>query len=120
MKKHILSIDDEVDIRELLKEILTIKGYRVSTAGSAQEARRIVQADPPNLIITDFQMADTDGFALVEDLNKIVPGVPVLLLTGVVFDPEVVSENVLKKVVGYIDKTASLDTILTEVKRLVE
>jgi DNA-binding NtrC family response regulator len=120
MTKHILSIDDEVDIRELLQEILTLRGYRVSVAGNAEEARRIVKSDPPQLIISDLQMEDTDGFELIEELKTVLPDVPVLLLTGVIFDPEVVRDTIRTKVSSYLDKTASLDDILNEVERLLQ
>jgi DNA-binding NtrC family response regulator len=120
MTKHILSIDDEVDIRELLQEILTLRGYRVSIAGNAEEARRIVKSDPPQLIISDLQMEDTDGFELIEELKTVLPEVPVLLLTGVIFDPEVVRDTIRTKVSSYLDKTASLDDILNEVERLLQ
>jgi len=119
MKKHILSIDDEADIRELLQEVLTMKGYRVSTAATAEQARRVVREDPPDMIISDFQIEDADGFVLTEELRTALPHVPILLLTGAVFDPEVVRETIRKKVTSYLDKTASLDTILSEIQRLV-
>lgn len=119
MQKHILSIDDEQEIRELLQEALSIYGYRVSVASSAEAARRIVKADPPNLIISDLQMEDTDGLTLIEELKSLAPDVPVMLLTGVVFDADVVKETIGKKVSSYLDKTTSLDGIVTEVRRLL-
>ncbi len=119
MKKHILCIDDEEDIREVLQEVLIHKGYRVSSVGNADEARRIVREDPPHLIISDLQMVDTDGLVLIEEFKNVLPEVPVMLLTGVVFEPEVVRETIRKKVDSYIDKTASLDRIVAEVKRLL-
>jgi hypothetical protein len=45
--------------------------------------------------------------------------VPVILLTGVLFDPEVVRDTISKKVSCYIEKTATLSRILEEVQRLV-
>ncbi|MGA2750537.1 MAG: response regulator [Verrucomicrobiota bacterium] len=119
MKKHILSIDDEADIRELLQEALTMRGYRVSTAADAETAKRIVQQDPPDLIIMDFQIEDGDGLVLIEDIRKAGRDIPILLLTGAVFDSEVVRETIEKKVSRYLDKTASLSQIVTEVEKLL-
>src|SRR5258708_5623253 len=118
MKKHILSIDDEADIRELLQEVLTMKGYRVSTAATGAEALKIIKADPPQLVISDFQIEDADGFVLTEEIKRLLPDVPILLLTGAVFDPEVVRDTIKKKVTSYLDKTATLDTIVKEIQRL--
>jgi DNA-binding NtrC family response regulator len=119
MKKHILSVDDEADIRELLQEALTIKGYRVSTAAEPVAAKRIVKEDLPNLIIMDFQIEEGDGFVLIEEFRKLAPGTPILLLTGAVFDRAVVRDTIQKKVSGYLDKTASLHQIVCEIQRLL-
>jgi DNA-binding NtrC family response regulator len=119
MKKHILSIDDEADIRELLQEALTIKGYRVSTAAEPEQAKKIIKEDPPQLIIMDFQIEEGDGFVLIEDIKRLAPGIPVLLLTGAVFDRGVVRDMIEKKVSRYLDKTASLSTIISEIQQLL-
>jgi DNA-binding NtrC family response regulator len=119
MKKHILSVDDEADIRELLQEALTHKGYRVSTAAEPVEARRIVREDPPQLIIMDFQIEESDGFVLIDEIRKLAPVTPILLLTGAAFDHQVVRDVILKRVSGYLDKTASLAMIVKEIQRLL-
>ena len=119
MKKHILSIDDEKDIRELLQEVLTIKGYRVSTAAEPEQAKKIVKEDPPQLIIMDFQIEEGDGFVLIDEFKRMAPNTPILRLTGAVFDRQVVRDTIQKKVASYLDKTASLNTIVSEIERLV-
>jgi DNA-binding NtrC family response regulator len=119
MKKHILSIDDEADIRELLQEALSMRGYRVSATGEADEALRIVKEDPPALIIMDFQIEEGDGFILIDKVKKLAPTTPVLLLTGAVFDKQVVRDTILKMVASYLDKTASLAEIIAEIQRLL-
>ncbi len=119
MNQHILIIDDELNIRELLAEFLSTKGYRVTHVGAAGEARRVVQADPPELIISDLQLEDSDGLELVANLKTMLPDVPVILLTGILFDPPVVADLLGGKVSGYIAKTATLAEILVEVRRLL-
>jgi two-component system response regulator GlrR len=118
MQKHILSVDDEPEISGMIQKALTMEGYRVSSATTADAARRIVQSDPPQLIISDLQLEDTDGLSLVEEIHKTLPDLPVLLLTGVIFDPDVIQGIVGKKVSSYLPKTSSLDTIRKEVRRL--
>jgi two-component system, OmpR family, response regulator len=120
MKKHILAIDDESDIRDLLREVLTIKGYRVSTAGTAEQAKKMLKEDPAQLIILDFQIEQGDGFVLIEDIKRLAPNIPILLLTGSFFDRDVVREIIEKKVTRYLDKTESLSTIVAEIERLLE
>lgn len=119
MKKHILAIDDEAEIRDLLAEVLTGKGYRVTTASSGAEALLIVKAEPLDLIICDLQMEDADGLELIAQLLQLQPTVPTMLLTGVLFDHEVVRDNISKKVSCYIEKTVPLTKILSEIERLI-
>ncbi len=119
MKKHILVIDDEESIREMLRQILTAKGYRVSAVATGLEAHRAAQADPPQLITVDLQMEDTDGLELIRQLKSVVPGVPVILLTGVLFDPQVVRQMVGNQISSYLQKTTSLKQIIQEIQRLL-
>jgi two-component system OmpR family response regulator len=119
MKKHILVIDDEPDIRDMLGQVLTLKGYRVATAATGAAALRLAKEDPPALVLCDLQMPDTDGLVLIDQLKQILPQAPILLLTGVVFDTEVVEANVGKRFDAYLSKTASLQRLIQEVRRLL-
>jgi len=119
MKKHILSVDDEQDIRELLQESLSMRGYRVSTAATAVEAKRIAEADRPDLIILDFQIEESDGSILIDEFRKLYPGLPLMLLTGAVFGEGAVREAIETRVASYLDKTASLSDIVNEIHRLI-
>lgn len=119
MKKHILAVDDEAQIRDLLREALTIKGYRVTTTAEPDVARKIVQQDAPDLIIMDLQIEEGDGFTLIEDVRKLGPKIPILLLTGALFDRAIIRDTIEKKVSRYLDKTASLSQIISEIETLL-
>ena len=117
MNKHILTVDDESEIRELLREILAASGYRVSGASSTVEAMRVVRDDPPDLIITDLQLEESDGFDLVEQVRAVAPKLPIIMLTGVLFDPQVLRGPIGEKIAAYVEKTAPLERVLQEVRR---
>lgn len=117
---HILSIDDEQVIIDLVKDYLSLFGYRVSGANTPREALQIAQEDPPQLVITDLQLPDTDGMELISSLREILPEVPVILLTGVWFDAKTVEENLSHHVSAYVAKTAPLQQLAGEVKRLLK
>jgi two-component system, OmpR family, response regulator len=119
MKKHIISVDDEKDIRELLQESLSLQGYRVSTAATPDEARKLARADYPDLVILDFQIEESDGLILIDEFHTLCPNVPIMLLTGAVFGKGAVREAIEKKVSSYLDKTASLSQIVAEIHRLI-
>ena len=67
MSGHILVVDDEVGIRELLSEILTDEGYDVHLAENAEAARAFRIQQRPDLVLLDIWMPDTDGVTLLKE-----------------------------------------------------
>jgi DNA-binding NtrC family response regulator len=119
MKKHILIVDDEVTIRELLAQYLGRNGYRLTAVGTAKDALKAIAADAPDLVISDLQLEESDGLAMIDQLKSVAPNTPVILLTGVLFDPEVVEKTLSKKVSSYLQKTTPLTKIVSEIQRLI-
>jgi len=78
---HLLVVDDDDRIRDLLKKYLGQQGYRVSTAANAADARRLMQTLAFDLIVLDVMMPGEDGFALTESLRK-SGEIPIILLTA--------------------------------------
>lgn len=119
MKKQILLVDDEAEIRELLSQFLQRNGYEVSHVGTAIEALARVKAAAPDLVISDLQLEHSDGMEMIARIKEISPDTPVLLLTSLLFDEKVVAETLSKKVSAYLPKTTPLNQILAQVKRLL-
>ena len=67
MSGHILVVDDEVGIRELLSEILTDEGFDVHLAENAEAARAFRAQRRPDLVLLDIWMPDTDGVTLLKE-----------------------------------------------------
>ena len=67
---HILVVDDEPDIRGLLKEILEDEGYEVSVAENALQASDFRRKRRPDLILLDIWMPDTDGITLLKRWSR--------------------------------------------------
>lgn len=78
---HILVIDDDSRIRALLSRFLSEKGFRVSTARDAADARRKLEGLSFDLLIVDVMMPGEDGTALTQDIRNRLD-VPVLMLTA--------------------------------------
>jgi DNA-binding NtrC family response regulator len=119
MKKKILIIDDEVHIRDLLEQFFTGLGYDVTTAASAAAALASVQRSTPDLVMSDLQLEDADGLEMIAQLKKLLPTTPVILLTGVLFDADIIRDVLHKQVAAYLPKTSSLSRILDEVRHLL-
>jgi two-component system nitrogen regulation response regulator NtrX len=80
---HILVVDDERDIRELVKEILEDEGYEVSAADSGEAARRARRERRPDLILLDIWMPDVDGITLLKEWSdESGPMCPVVIMSG--------------------------------------
>ncbi len=119
MSHHLLIIDDEEEIRDLLRMAFTSVGYRVTPTSTLAEALRVVRTDPPQLVITDLQLGESDGFEVVEQIKAVVPALPIVMLTGVIMDPAEIPPAIREKIACYIAKTTPLEGVIREVKRLL-
>lgn len=83
MSGHILVVDDEVGIRELLSEILTDEGYDVHLAENAEAARAFRARRRPDLVLLDIWMPDTDGVTLLKEwAGGGLLTMPVVMMSG--------------------------------------
>ena len=78
---HLLVVDDDARLRDLLRRYLVESGFRVTVAADAQEARARLQSLAFDLLILDVMMPGEDGLALTESLRR-TSVVPILLLTA--------------------------------------
>ncbi|HSD27181.1 MAG TPA: response regulator [Vicinamibacteria bacterium] len=62
-------MDDEADVRDVLRLVLERHGARVVTAGSVEEALASVEAESPDLVVSDIGMPGADGYALLDHLR---------------------------------------------------
>jgi CheY-like chemotaxis protein len=120
--KKILVVDDEKEIRDLIKERLTQNNYTVITASDGKEALEVAKANQPDLILLDIAMPEIDGYLTCEKLTKDAQTrkIPVLLLTG----KDLESKSVIERCneVGasdYVSKMSSLKELLDKVKEAI-
>ena len=79
----ILVIDDEANIRRLYRDELSEAGYRVVAAANWEEARRLLDATPPDLVTLDIRLGGgPDGIEILRMLKELRPGLPVIMLTA--------------------------------------
>jgi CheY-like chemotaxis protein len=82
MAKRILVIDDENLIREIVKEMLEVEGYVVSTAANGKEGLLLYRKELPDLIITDIFMPEMEGLETIRELHRSSPDVKILAISG--------------------------------------
>lgn len=78
----ILVVDDEPDIRELIKDILEDEDYRVVIASNGEQARIEFESQMPELVLLDIWMPDIDGISLLKEFKQQNSGVTVLMMSG--------------------------------------
>ncbi|KAA0592167.1 DNA-binding response OmpR family regulator [Azospirillum lipoferum] len=78
---HILAVDDDEPIRELLASYLAGEGYRVTTAQDTASARQALDGEPVDLVVCDLRLPDGDGLGLVRQIRT-ESQIPVIILSS--------------------------------------
>lgn len=81
-KRHLLIVDDEKDIRELLKDMLRGEKVHLYEASNGEEALKILNQDVIDLVLTDLAMPKMNGFELLRKMRSEKKTQGVLVLTG--------------------------------------
>lgn len=91
--EHILVVDDEEDILELVSYNLSKAGYRVSKAATGEDAIKAARAKTPDLILLDLMLPGVDGFEVCNTLKRDprTVNIPVIMLTARSEEPDVVA-----------------------------
>ena len=125
MRKKVLIIDDDENIRTLVKKLLDINGFVVSGAKSALEAKpriRDSKKDPKNrfdLILLDINLGNTSGLELLNELkaeNLIVS--PIIIITGEA-DMEKIKKASAGGAVGFLLKPFTIEALLEKINKVL-
>jgi DNA-binding response OmpR family regulator len=117
MNPHILFVDDEAPIRELLSVCFRIHGVPVTTATTGRDARLLAANATFDLTILDLHLPDESGLDLLRFFKTEFPRMPVIIFTGMGSDKELVAQARAGGAAGFLDKTQSLYVLLAEVRR---
>ncbi len=120
MAKHILIVDDEKDIIDLLQFNLEAEGYKTSTALDGEKALEIASRYKPDLIILDIMLPGKDGYQVIRELRQDAKSqtIPVIFLTA--------KDSEIDEIVGlelgaddYIVKPISIRKLIARVKNVL-
>jgi two-component system nitrogen regulation response regulator NtrX len=117
---RILVVDDEAEIRGLLKEILADEGYDVAVAADAEEARQLRAQHDPDLVLLDIWMPDTDGITLLREWSQTNGAAcPVVMMSGH-GTVETAVEATRLGAFDFVEKPLSLAKLLRTVERALD
>jgi response regulator RpfG family c-di-GMP phosphodiesterase len=119
MKEHILIVDDEEMIRDLLSSALLQEKYICHQAANVDEAFVLLGEQPVDLVISDIMMPGRSGVELLRDLKKVNPDIAVLMITGL-SDMNTAMECVHLGADDYITKPFGINRVVLTVKNLIE
>ncbi|PRY00605.1 response regulator transcription factor [Allonocardiopsis opalescens] len=115
---HVLVIDDEPNIRDLVQAALTFHGFAVSTASGGEEGLSSARSRRPDVIVLDVMLPDVDGFEICRRLRAEGDDVPVIYLTA----RDTPSDTVTGLSLGgddYVTKPFSVEALVARVRALL-
>ena len=117
MKTKIMVVDDDPNIRELVRLYLEKEGFEIVTAERGDEAVKLFRASPPNLMLLDVMLPGMDGWQVCREVRKI-SNIPIIMLTA--------KDETFDKVLGlelgaddYIVKPFDMKELVARIKAVI-
>jgi two-component system response regulator VicR len=119
--RHVVYIEDEQEMIDLVKLILTRKGYQVTGASGGREGLNIVRKHLPDLVLLDLMMPDMDGWDVYQQMkaDDLTRSIPVIVVTAKAQNIDKVLGLHIAKVDDYISKPFSPQELLDSVERVL-
>jgi len=112
--RPVLIVDDDIETLQAEHALLADNGFRVIEARDGGEALRVVQADPPAVVVLDIQMPGIDGPTFARELRMALRRVPLIVLTGVA-DPRHEADRCNAE--AYLSKPFDAEELVRVVRR---
>jgi two-component system, OmpR family, response regulator len=115
---HVLVVDDEPVLAELVAMALRYEGWTVSTAGDGAYAIASARKQPPDVVVLDVMLPDMSGLDVLRKLRGQIPGLPLLLLTA----KDALEDRIAGLTAGgddYVTKPFSLEEVVLRLRALV-
>jgi DNA-binding NtrC family response regulator len=82
MKAKILIVDDEAELRGVVKDLLGMEGYEMAEAADIASLRQRLEGAPADIVLLDLKLPDGDGLTLLPEIKQKWPNSKVIILTG--------------------------------------
>ena len=115
----VLIVDDEDSAIKLLRWSSMARDFKMLTANSGEEALEVIKKENPAAVLLDLKMPGMDGIETMKELNKIAPGIPVIIISAYCDIPCVVKAIKLGAY-DFITKPPEIDVLVLTLKRAIE
>jgi two-component system OmpR family response regulator len=115
---HVLVVDDEPVLAELMTIALRYEGWTVETAGDGAAAIASARTKPPDVVVLDVMLPDMSGLDVLRKLRQQIPGLPLLLLTA----KDALEDRIAGLTAGgddYVTKPFSLEELVLRLRALL-
>ncbi|MCR4437584.1 MAG: response regulator [bacterium] len=116
---HILVVDDEQKTLDIMEDILTHEGYRVSTATTAQDALRLAEQEKPDLVLLDLVMPGVSGMELLRRLVALDSTRPMVMISAHGDIPKAV-DAILQGASDFLEKPLKLPDLLRHIQESLQ
>jgi excisionase family DNA binding protein len=115
----VLVVDDDANVRELVRANLEAEGYEVREAASAAEGLAALEEEAPNLVLLDVMMPEVDGWEMLKQIqDRFGAGaIPVIVFSGKV-EQQAVSEAVTRGASGFLGKPFDLQRLIDQARQI--
>jgi DNA-binding NtrC family response regulator len=115
---RVLLVDDELGFLDVLAKRMSRRGFQVTAAGSGAESIRVLRDNDFDVAVLDLKLDDMDGIEVLQIMKKMVPEMPVIMLTGHGSE-QAAREGVESGAFDYLLKPCDLDDLLEKVGEAV-
>ncbi len=119
MVHSILVVDDERDSRQSLSELLSSRGYAVTTALDGHQALTAVEENETDLVILDLNMPDMTGLSVLREVQRRKPDLPVITMSAYA-SKEKKLELLQEGARYFLPKPIDVDVLLEEISRILD
>jgi len=111
-KKRILVIEDDEEMRALLRDVIEEEGFQTASVNNGSEAFRKLAKESFDLIITDVRMPGLTGLEILPGIKKLQPDAPIIVITA--FGSEEIQQKALGRGANaYLEKPIHFDKLRT-------
>lgn len=118
-KTRLLIVDDEISVRTILKQMLERGEFEVETASDGLEALEKLKIATFDLVISDINMPNMDGVALLKKVKQDYPSMPVIFITAFGRD-KIIIEAMKVGLLDFIEKPFRMDSVISTIEKTLK
>ena len=118
-KGKVLIVDDEISIRTILGQMLKKSDFEAEVANDGVEALKKLKTSPFDIVVSDINMPNMDGVALLKKIKETYPNIPVVFITAFGKD-KIIIEAMKVGLADFIEKPFKMDAVISTINKYIK